>query len=90
MENSAIFLALFSFFCFFKNHYNRNRFTSLLNNSSSQNPTLNKNSLLYYNTFNQNQKDALVWTGGGHTVNTPGGFVLINGTFDFMFQLNIN
>ena len=59
------------------------------NNSSFENPTLNANSLLYYNTFDQIQKDALVWTGGGNIINAPGRFVLINGIFDFMFQLSL-
>ena len=71
----------------FKNHYNRSCFTSLLNNSSFENPTLNTNSLSNYNTFNQIQKDAFVWTGGGNIVNTSGEFVLINDIFDLTFQL---
>ena len=71
----------------FKNHYNRSCFTSLLNNSSFENSSLTTNSLLYYNSFNKIQKDALVWNCGGNVVKTPGGFVLINGIFDFTFQL---
>ena len=57
----------------FKTHFNRSRFTSLslLKNSSFENPSINVNSLLYYNSFNQLQKDALIWTGGGNIVNTP-------------------
>ena len=73
----------------FKNHYNRSRFSSLslLKNSSCENPSININSLLYYNSFNQLQKDALIWTGGGNIVSTPGGFVLIYGIIDFTFPL---
>ena len=74
----------------FKNHYNRSRFTSLslLNNSSFENPSLNTNSFLYYNSFNQVQKDALVWSSGGNIANsTEQGCALIYGIFDFTFQL---
>ena len=73
----------------FKTHFNSSRFTSLslLKNSSFENPSININSLLYYNSFNQLQKDALIWTGGGNIVNTPGGFVLIYGILDFTFSL---
>ena len=74
----------------FKNHYNRSRFTSLslLNNSSFENPSLNTNSFLYYNSFNQVQKDALVWSSGGNIVNsTELGCALIYGILDFTFQV---
>ena len=74
----------------FKNHYNRSRFPSLslLNNSSFENPSLNINSFLYYNSFNQLQKDALVWSSGGNISNsTEQGCALIYGIFDFTFQL---
>ena len=64
----------------FKNHYNRSRFSSLslLKNSSFEHPSININSLLYYNSFNQLQKDALIWTGGGNIVSTPGGNICLD------------
>ena len=76
----------------FKNHYNRNRLSSLslLKNTFFENPTLNTNSFLCYNNFDQNQKDALVWIDFmilGNNMILSGGPVLINGIFDFTFQL---
>ena len=73
----------------FKNYYNRNHLSSLslLKNTFFKNPTLNTNSFLCYNNCNQNQKDSLVWIGGGNNMSLLRGPVLINGIFDFTFQL---
>ena len=74
----------------FKNHYNRNRYSSvvsLLKNSSFENLQINVNSFLYYNDFTQLQKDSMIWSGGGIVFNTSGGFALINGIADFTFPL---
>ena len=74
----------------FKNHYNRNRYSSvsLLKNSSFENLQINFNSLLYYNDFTQIQKASFIWTGGGIVFNTSGGFVLINSRFHFFITIS--
>ena len=73
----------------FKNHYNRNRYSSvsLLKNSAFENLQINANSILYYNDFTQIQKASFIWTGGGIIINTSGGFFLNNGVSDFSFQI---
>ena len=68
-------------FSFNLTHFFKIRFNSF------GNPSIDINLLLYYNSCNHPQKDALIWTGGGNIVNTPGGFVLIYGILDFTIPL---
>ena len=68
----------------FKNHYNRSKFLPTLKNLSFESPALTTNSFVYYNDFNQVQKDSFIWIGGGNNLNSMGP-PLVNGVLFWTF-----
>ena len=70
----------------FKNHYDRSKFLPTLQNESFESPTLLTNSFVYYNDFNQVQRNSFIWIGGGNNLNLSGP-PLVNGVLFWTFAL---
>ena len=70
----------------FKNYFNGHKFLPSLQNISFESPSRTSNLFIYYNNPNQNQKNSIIWIGGGNAIDNSGP-VFSNGNFAWGFQL---